>query len=283
MILKDLKRQFVDLISTVYELDECTALFDLTADRYLNISRLSYFQMQNNTVNEPLVHQALQVANELSTGKPLQYIFGDTVFYGLKFYVNSNVLIPRPETEELVHLIIQTVGKSTRITNNLLDIGTGTGCIPITLKKHLNNLEVSAIDVSPEALDVAIKNAELNEVNINFILADILTYTAEKKYDVIVSNPPYIKEDEKASMHHNVLTYEPHLALFVSNENPLLFYKAIAEFSRTNLNENGFLFFEINEYLGEQVRLMLAEKGFRNIQVLKDMQSKDRMVSCQYH
>jgi release factor glutamine methyltransferase len=283
MILKDLKHQFVNLISTVYELDECTALFDLTADRYLNISRLSYFQMQNNTVNVPLVHQVLQVANELSTGKPLQYIFGDTVFYGLKFFVNSNVLIPRPETEELVHLIIQTVRKSTHVTNNLLDIGTGTGCIPITLKKHLNNLEVSAIDVSPEALDVAIKNAELNEVNINFIHADILSYTAEKKYDVIVSNPPYIKEDEKASMHLNVLTYEPHLALFVSNENPLLFYKAIAEFSRANLNENGFLFFEINEYLGEQVRLMLAEKGFRNIQVLKDMQRKDRMVSCQYH
>jgi release factor glutamine methyltransferase len=283
MILKDLKHQFVDLISTVYELDECTALFDITADRYLNISRLSYFQMQNNTVNEPLAHQILQVANELSTGKPLQYIFGDTVFYGLKFYVDSNVLIPRPETEELVHLIIHTVRKSTHISNNLLDIGTGTGCIPITLKKHLNNLEVSAIDVSPEALEVAIKNAELNEVNINFIQADILSYTAEKKYDVIVSNPPYIKEDEKASMHLNVLTYEPHLALFVSNENPLLFYKAIAEFSRTNLNENGFLFFEINEYLGEQVRLMLAEKGFQNIQVLKDMQSKDRMVSCQYH
>jgi release factor glutamine methyltransferase len=283
MILKDLKRQFVDLISTVYELDECTALFDLTADRYLNISRLSYFQIQNNTVNAPLAHQVLQVANELSTGKPLQYIFGDTVFYGLKFYVNSNVLIPRPETEELVHLIIQTVRKSTHISNNLLDIGTGTGCIPITLKKHLNNLEVSAIDVSPEALEVAIKNAELNEVNINYIHADILTYTAEKRYDLIVSNPPYIKEDEKASMHQNVLTYEPHLALFVSNENPLLFYKAIAEFSRTNLNENGFLFFEINEYLGEQVRLMLAEKGFRHIQVLKDMQSKDRIVSCQYH
>jgi release factor glutamine methyltransferase len=282
MNLKVLKLQFIDLIRQVYDLEECTALFDMTADKVLDIKRINYFNMQNSEVEQILANQIIQVATELSTGKPLQYIFGETFFYGLRLLVNSKVLVPRPETEELVHLIIQTLRKSPRDSRKLLDIGTGSGCIPITLKKHLSSLEVSAIDISQDALEVAKANAELNEINIKFIRADILSYTTKVLYDVIVSNPPYIKEDEKKFMHQNVLIYEPHLALFVSNEDPLIFYKAIAAFSMTNLAENGFLFFEINEYLGKDVYQLLNENGFRNIQVLIDMQGKDRMVSCQY-
>jgi release factor glutamine methyltransferase len=283
MNLKDLKLQFIGLISEVYEPDECGALFDLTADKLLKISRTQYLTMQSRDIDQELIDQVLITATELSTGKPVQYIFGETVFYGLNFYVNSKVLIPRPETEELVDLIIKTIRKSGDKKNRMLDIGTGTGCIAITLKKQLNNLQVSAMDISDEALQVANRNAELNDVQVNFIHADILSYKTEVLYDIIVSNPPYIKEDEKEFMHQNVVTYEPHLALFVTNEDPLIFYKAIVKFSKTNLTGNGFLFFEINEFLGSQMKQLLEESGYINISVLKDMQGKDRMVCAQYH
>jgi release factor glutamine methyltransferase len=282
MNLTDLKLEFISILGDVYELDECTALFNLTADRFVKTNGLRSITMQDVEVSPASVERVIDVAQELSIGKPIQYIFGETIFYGLKFIVNSSVLIPRPETEELVHLIIESIRQSTDTKTTLLDIGTGSGCIPITLKKNLPNLQVSAIDISPDALMVAKKNAELNKVTVDFIHGDILNYNDAKLYDVIVSNPPYIKEDEKQFMHQNVLAYEPHLALFVSDENPLLFYKAIAAFCMTNLAENGYLFFEINEYLGQQVHQLLEENGFRNIQVVKDMQGKDRMVSCQY-
>jgi release factor glutamine methyltransferase len=283
MNLRDLKLEFIALIGDVYDAEESVALFNLTADKLLDIKKIKYLSMQHVEVDQTSAKDVLNVAKELLKGKPLQYIFGETVFYRLKFIVNSNVLIPRPETEELVHLIIEKLRQSPDKRAKLLDIGTGTGCIPITLKRNLRNLQVSAMDISKEALMVAKKNAELNEVDVDFIQADILDYNDQCLYDVIVSNPPYIKEDEKQFMHQNVLAYEPHLALFVTNEDPLLFYKAIAAFSITNLAENGFLFFEINEHLGTQVKELLTVKGFRNIQVFKDMQGKERMVSCQYH
>ncbi|MDB5019500.1 MAG: prmC [Pedobacter sp.] len=283
MKLTDLKQHFITLISDIYDPEECIALFNLTASNVLKINTNNYLQVQNSEVEQSFAEQVKQVALALSNGKPLQYILGETEFYGLKFFVNSNVLIPRPETEELVHLIIQTLRKSEKKDRKLLDIGTGTGCIPITLKKNLSNVQISAMDISLAALDVAKRNAARNDVDIHFIHADILTYKDEQLYNVIVSNPPYVKEDEKEFMHQNVLAYEPHLALFVSNEDPLIFYKAIAAFGVTNLADDGFLFFEINEYLGQDVHNMLQENSFRNIKISKDMQGKDRMVSCQYH
>jgi release factor glutamine methyltransferase len=282
MNLKDLKQQFISIINENYDPEECKALFDLAATHTLKLSRSKLLIMSDVKVSEFHREALLQIAGELQAGKPLQYILGEVIFYGLKFYVNPDVLIPRPETEELVYLIIQTTKGSAKHYNTLLDIGTGSGCIPISIKKNLPALDVSALDVSRPALELAKKNAKLNDVILNFIEADILTYHADLAYDIIVSNPPYIKEEEKTAMHQNVLDHEPHLALFVTNEDPLIFYKAIADFSQQHLNIDGFLFFEINEFLGNEMKDMLRSKGFRNIQIIKDMQGKDRMISCQY-
>ena len=282
MNLKDLKQQFISVINEEYEGQECIALFELAASHILKLSKSQLLIKHDLEVNDSDLKALFQIASEIQSGRPIQYILGEAEFYGLKFYVNPDVLIPRPETEELVYIIIEKIkGSSSRYTT-LLDIGTGSGCIPVAIKKNLPNVNVSALDVSVPALEVAKGNAKLNSVAVNFISANILTYDTEQVYDIIVSNPPYIKEDEKASMHLNVLSHEPHLALFVTNEDPLVFYKAIADFSQKQLSKDGFLFFEINEFLGNEMVEMLSSKGFRDVKIIKDMQGKDRMISCQY-
>ncbi len=211
--------------------------------------------------------------------------------------MNESVLIPRPETEELVEWVIQKVESlklkvkgsesktlhAPRPTLNILDIGTGSGCIAISLKKNLPDADITALDISSEALAIAQKNAVLNDVEVSFIEQDILTSHIShltSPYSILVSNPPYITQTEKAQMHENVLANEPHLALFVSNEKPLIFYEVIADFAINNLKEKGLLFFEINEYLGKETVNMLLVKGFNSIELKKDMQGKDRMICC---
>ena len=214
----------------------------------------------------------------------------------MNLYVDESVLIPRPETEELVHWIIdegsrfksqdsRNKEKETKDKGQdlILDIGTGSGCIPIAIKKHLPATEVHAIDISEKALAVAKKNAEAQETSIQFHLLDILDknlWQQLKKFDIIVSNPPYITEKEAEEMHNNVLLHEPHAALFVPNEQPLLFYEAIASFGLQHLNIGGLLFFEINEVYGKEVTAMLAAKGYQHIELRKDMQGKDRMMKA---
>jgi len=211
--------------------------------------------------------------------EPIQYILGETEFYGLKLKVNPSVLIPRPETEELVQWII---------TGNLpensviLDIGTGSGCIALALKSRLNKAEVFGVDVSENALKVARQNALKNNLDIGFFQSDILKWNEFewKNFDVIVSNPPYIRESEKMQMHSNVLNFEPENALFVNDNDPLVFYRSIAAFSKKYLTENGKLFFEINENMGLEMNKMLADFGFCDIKIRKDINGKNRMVSC---
>jgi release factor glutamine methyltransferase len=218
---------------------------------------------------------------KLKTGEPIQYILGHTEFYGLTFKVNLSVLIPRPETEELVEWILSSVGSGPLTIGNILDIGTGSGCIAITLKKHLNMAQVSAIDISAEALKTAKENAKLNDVDINFIKADILNLKSEieiPKSEIIVSNPPYVTLHDKTQMHTNVTGFEPHNALFVPENDPLIFYKAIADFASTNLKKGGFLFFEINENYGKQIVELLTNKSFKYIELRNDMSGKDRMI-----
>jgi release factor glutamine methyltransferase len=220
------------------------------------------------------------VLSELKKEKPIQYILGETEFYGLRFRVNENTLIPRPETEELVELIISD-NQITKNTNSLtiLDIGTGSGCIAISLAKNLSNAKVSAIDVSEKALEMAKKNAEINEVNVNFILADVLKIsTLQEKYDVIVSNPPYVRNLEKHEIKPNVLEFEPHLALFVEDDDALIFYRKIAELALKNVSENGKLYFEINQYLGKETVELLENLGFKNVKLIKDIYENDRMI-----
>lgn len=211
--------------------------------------------------------------------EPIQYILGETEFYGLRLKVNPSVLIPRPETEELVQWIIQgNLPENSRI----LDIGTGSGCIALSLKSHLKNIQVSGMDISEKALEVARQNALKNRLEVDFFQADVLSWEDFEWdfYDVIVSNPPYIRESEKPQMHANVLEYEPENALFVSDGDPLLYYRSIAAFAKKHLVEKGLLFFEINENLGTEINELLVEYGFGDIEIRKDINGKFRMVCC---
>ncbi|MDB2336620.1 peptide chain release factor N(5)-glutamine methyltransferase, partial [Flavobacteriaceae bacterium] len=217
---------------------------------------------------------------------PIQYILGKTEFYGFPFILNEHVLIPRPETEELISSILENVLKTRSFHTNanekqlkILDIGTGSGCIPISLKKSLPFAEITAIDVSNEALTIAKKNAVLNKVDINLTQQDILNTTSlNQLYDVIVSNPPYVRESEKKEIKNNVLNNEPHMALFVEDNNPLVFYNKIAELAKNHLTKNGTLFFEINQYLGKETVELIKLKGFNKIQLKKDIFGRDRII-----
>ncbi|KRT15307.1 hypothetical protein ASU31_14840 [Pedobacter ginsenosidimutans] len=269
-------------LEPLYDSNEAKALFSVAAEQVLALSSAKLIMQKDIDISFINMQKLLSILNDLQIGKPIQHILEEAHFYGAVFKVNEQVLIPRPETEELVDWIISDNSSRFLVNTNykisILDIGTGSGCIPITLKKHLLKAEVSTLDVSANAIAVAKENAERINVKIKFIEADILTFKSEEKFDVIVSNPPYIRDLEKSDMHNNVLVYEPHLALFVRDENPLIFYKAIADFARTNLKPNGQLYFEINEYLSKEMIEMLVSKGFIDIKLRKDMQGKDRMV-----
>lgn len=219
-----------------------------------------------------------EIEKRLLNNEPVQYILGQADFYGLKFNVSPAVLIPRPETEELVYWIL----KNPTIENpTILDIGTGSGCIPITLKRKMPNATLSAIDVSATALDIARANAVLNKVAVSFILTDILEerlWANLPSYDIIVSNPPYIPHKEKELMPKQVLDYEPDLALFVENEDPLIFYKKIGQFALEHLNKNGQLYYECNEFNAKKVVVLLQRMGFSEVELAKDMEGKERMI-----
>lgn len=221
----------------------------------------------------------VDIVNRLKQSEPIQYILGETEFYGLIFSVNKNVLIPRPETEELIELIVNE--NKDKGSVNVLDIGTGSGCIAISLKKQLPQTIVTAWDISDEALIVAKNNAVNNNADIRFSKIDVLAeYPEHEKYDIIVSNPPYVLESEKQNMENNVLEYEPHLALFVPDEKALLFYERIADIALKILNNNGHLYFEINACKGKEVAEMLEKKGFNDIVLTKDLSKKDRIVKA---
>ncbi|TKG94707.1 peptide chain release factor N(5)-glutamine methyltransferase [Puteibacter caeruleilacunae] len=252
IILKHLK----DWDMTAFMLNQSTKLDKETKDEIINITHL------------------------LKQGKPIQYILGYTEFFDLTFRVNENVLIPRPETEELIQMILN---KHKNIPVNILDIGTGSGCIPITLAKHLPLATVHTTDISTDAIATAKQNALDNQVDVTFYNRDILSWEKFnwEQYDIIVSNPPYVKESEKALMRENVLKFEPHLALFVADSDPLIFYRRIAEMALKVLNPNGKLYFEINEAHGDELAETLSQLGFKNIQILEDLYGKQRMCSCE--
>lgn len=280
MTIKELEQYFITEILALYDPEESRQLFNLSAAHFSGFSRSQLLLQKDHVLRTEEVEQYADAIAQLKKGRPVQHIFGEAWFYGLRFKVNDAVLIPRPETEELVDWILNGVSNRKTPVYNVLDIGTGSGCIAISIKKALAELEVTALDVSEEALTVARENAEASGTEIEFVHADVLDYQTPVKYDLIVSNPPYITKNEGEEMHDNVLSYEPHLALFVSNENPLIFYKAIAELALNQLQPEGQLFFEINEYLGEEMVVMLKSKGFNHISLRKDMQGKDRMICC---
>lgn len=269
-----LEKQFVGDLIDLYDEGEVKILFEMALLHVLNLPKAKLMLLDK--VDNSQAQNLLQILKELQTGKPIQHILKSAHFYGFDFKVNKHTLIPRPETEELVEWVSETINKNN--LKSVLDVGTGSGCIPITIQKFNPAITVSAIDISKEALKIASENNMLLNTNVNFIEADILNYSIDAKYDVIISNPPYIRDLEKVAMHENVLKYEPDLALFVTDDNPLVFYKAITDFALKNLSINGCLFFEINEYLGRETVDMIKSKGFKYTELRKDMQGKDRMV-----
>lgn len=235
---------------------------------------------------EPSVQACLDdIVKRLLEYEPVQYITGVADFYGMKFKVNPHVLIPRPETEELVQWILTDLTNTEKPkTPAILDVGTGSGCIAIALKKHVPSADVFAMDISEEVLTVARQNAAMNNVQVNFFKGDILTTPySDKQYDIIVSNPPYIRKSEQRQMQPNVVNYEPHLALFVDDTDARVFYRAICRFATTALTSNGLIYFEINESLGAEVKHLLAGLSFKNIVICRDLSGKERMVRCSAH
>jgi release factor glutamine methyltransferase len=298
MLLKQYKSHFFDALKNSQDEQEIESFFFILTEYLHNLKRVDVTLNPNFELSEAEVGKWNAILAQLQQEKPIQYITGEAWFYGLQFEVNENTLIPRPETEELVEWIIESwklEAGSWKSENqkriNVLDIGTGTGCIPITLKTNLPQANVSAIDVSENALEVAKRNAELNKVEINFIQANILEVEDVSKlqtsnsqlptnFDIIISNPPYVRNLEKQEIKKNVLDYEPHLALFVEDTDALLFYRKIAQLAIKNLSPNGLLFFEINQYLGKETVELLENLGFKNIELKKDIYGNDRMVKC---
>lgn len=277
---------FLAQLSTIYDANEVNSLFMMVLENVVNISSAKIKAFPEKEISTPDSDRITNILTRLTNGEPIQYILGYTEFYGLTFKVNPSVLIPRPETEELVDWVISSVGSSELAAGKFLDIGTGSGCIPISLKKNLSQADVSAVDISPKALQTAKENAELNKVDVNFIENDILNPTNYSlfttHYSLIVSNPPYVTLDDKKLMHTNVTDFEPHTALFVPEHDPLIFYKAITDFASIHLAKGGLIFFEINESYGKQVVELLNSKRFINIELRKDMSGKDRMVKAAF-
>ncbi|MDB5032214.1 peptide chain release factor N(5)-glutamine methyltransferase [Mucilaginibacter sp.] len=281
--IKDVFTTFKQGLSAVYDAQETEAITLMVLAEILNSSKATIKAFPEKELTLTQQDEANNLLTQLKTGKPLQYALGYAEFYGLKFIVNPAVLIPRPETEELVQWAIDSVGSEQLAVDsfNILDIGTGSGCIAITLKKNLPDAEVSAIDISPEALQIARENAGINEVDVDFIQDDMLNSKLRtQNLQLIISNPPYVTLTDKQQMHTNVTGFEPHTALFVPQNNPLLFYKAIADFAADNLVKGGLLFFEINESLGKETIKLLESKGFKDIELRQDMSGKDRMIKA---
>lgn len=290
MTFREAEKIYTDSLSPVYERREAASLAWLSISHVCKLERAEYLNLKDTEIPHDNYRSLLKILEELKTGKPLQYVIGETEFYGLNFKVNPSVLIPRPETEELVEWILSDVRNSKTSIKGLkiIDIGTGSGCIPISLKKNLPEAQLFALDISPEALDVSKQNAALNQTRVNFFQSDIFNNILNEqlkgqKFGIIISNPPYVTDSEKQQMLPNVLQNEPHLALFVPDNDPLIFYKAIADFAIKHSDTNGSLYLEINENLGEETVQLLKQMGFKNIELRKDLSGKDRMIRSQLY
>ena len=268
-------------LSRLYPRNEVKNITEMMFEHFMGWDKMTLRLNNKSSLSESellLFHKALK---RLLKNEPVQHIIGEMEFYSLPFKVNNNVLIPRPETEELVDLVI----KECKGSETILDIGTGSGCIPISVKKHLKNTLVYGMDISENALVVARDNAVLNSTEVTFLKEDILQIASiknslKKEFDVIISNPPYITNSEKALMSENVLTFEPHVALFVEDDEPLLFYDKIGHLAYYNLSSGGKLYFEINEHYSDQTMRLLKAIGFSDIRMIKDLQNKDRIIAA---
>jgi len=279
--MKAAKKIIRDHLKPYYSQQEIESISKLIFEKILGLSRLQVHLNQGATISAANLAQIKEITDRLILFEPIQYILGETEFYGLTLKVSRAVLIPRPETEELVDWIIHD---NKQLAPTILDIGTGSGCIPISLVKNLPGAAAEGWDISAEALAIANENAKINHVKIDFLYADILNLVNPSrcgKYDIIVSNPPYVTTSEQPLMLRNVTEYEPHSALFVPDSDPLIFYRAIADMAIDHLKTGGNLYFEINEQYGNEVVKLLFSKGFCNILLRKDINGKQRMVKAE--
>ena len=277
--IADIRRFYKQKLLDLYSENEADSLLFMLFSDFANLNKSDVVLYPDKTISEPELLKIDFAVKDLLNNKPIQYILGKTEFYDLTFEVGPDVLIPRPETEELVDLIIKENKPAGKI--KILDIGTGSGCIAISLKKHIREAEITAIDISAAALSVAKKNAKNNNVEISFRQIDILDERARDKlsdFDIIVSNPPYVRKLEKEQMKKNVLDYEPDIALFVEDDDPFLFYRAIAAFSRGHLTKNGKVYCEINQYIGEETAAVFIAAGFNEVEIIEDINGNARIL-----
>ncbi len=283
MTVQDAYTQLKELLQTLYEPREAGNIANAVVETISGFSNSSRLLHKHDLLSEAQENRWKQIKERLLQKEPMQYALGEAHFYGLSFFVNEHVLIPRPETEELVEWMVSELNAN-KPNARILDIGTGSGCIPVSLKKQLPGAQVSALDISEKALTVAAQNARQHQTEVTFYHADVLDaaqWEALPQFDCIVSNPPYILPNEAADMHGNVLQFEPHLALFVPGNDPLLFYNAISRFAKKQLHTCGSLFFEINEAFAKETVALLSAMGFVQIELKQDMQGKDRMVKAE--
>lgn len=279
MTMQEATYSLLNQLRTIYDNGEANQITDWVMEKLTGSKKVERMLYKNESITNDEELLLKEFSNRLLQYEPVQYLLNESWFNGMKFYVDENVLIPRPETEELTEWIIADFITSLDKIK-ILDIGSGSGCIPISLKSKLINAEVWSCDISEEAIKVAKKNSEELGAVINFIISDFLdknTWSQFPTFDIIVSNPPYIPEKDKANMQQNVLQFEPATALFVPDNDALVFYKAIAEFGKDHLNKDGSLFFEIHEDLGIEVAELLQSEGY-SVELKKDMQEKDRMI-----
>lgn len=279
MTLSQIKTIYTDRLRTIYLNQEIDGIFKIAARHVLNYSKIDIHLYKDENILSSFENKLNEILNRLSTGEPIQYIVGETEFYGLTLKVDHRALIPRQETEYMVDLAIHSLSKDKPL--QIIDLCTGSGCIAIALAKNLPNTVITATDISKNSLSLATENSIACHAVINFHIDDLLNPGSKlDSYNCIISNPPYVRESEKMYMHRNVLDFEPAIALFVADSNPLLYYKAIAIFAKTHLLKDGLIMVEINENLGPETAELFLKSNFNNVEILKDLQNKDRYIKA---
>jgi release factor glutamine methyltransferase len=275
--IKDIRSYLSKELEVIYQEPEISALANIIIKTVMGISKLHQLFMTEQLVSEMQSRRIFDICRELKTGKPIQYILGETSFYDCIIKVNGSTLIPRPETEEMVDLIIK---ENSGYTGNILDIGTGSGCIAISLAAKLSGSLITGIDISDEAIEIARENAILNNVAVSFVKGDIFSFDFDmiNKAGIIVSNPPYVRNSEKQFMSKNVLDFEPGQALFVADSDPLVYYRAILKVAEKILIPNGKVYFEINEAMGKSMVQLLEISGYSEVQIIADINNKERII-----
>lgn len=282
MTIKEAEIYAKDKLKFHYDKKEISGLLRIIFEDAFEINQIKLIADAKEKFGEINFLRLKKILNRLKNSEPIQHIIGFTYFYEYKFFVNKNVLIPRWETEELVELILNDFAKTDKKIR-IIDIGTGSACIAVSLAKNLENSDIYALDISRKALETASENAKINKVKINFVQKNILKHQQinfKNKFDIIVSNPPYVKNSEKKTLQKQVVEYEPNNAIFVPDENHLCFYIAISDFALNNLTKKGKLYVEINEKHGNEIVKLFKNKGFENIKLIKDINEKNRFVSC---